>query len=122
MLLEAAVALLVVGVVAGAALELYAARLRVARRIPELLVAATLAQDRLARVQLLESGQLHRLPDSLAAGQFAAPFAGYRWQTTVVRTGETDLYDARVAVRWTDGTFELATRIHAPGAVAGSAR
>ena len=122
LLLEAAVALLVVGMVAGAALELYGARMRVARRTPALLVANALAQDRLARVQLLEPEQLRRLPDSLAAGQFAAAFAGYRWQTSVVRMAEDDLYEARVAVRWADGVFEIATRIHAPGATAGRTR
>lgn len=122
MLLEAAVALLVIGLVAGAALELYGAQMRAARRTPALLVAAALAQDRLAAVQLLEPEQLRLPPDSLAAGQFAAPFAGYRWQTSVSPTLESDLYEARVAVRWTDGAFELATRIHAPSAVAGRPR
>ena len=119
MLLEAAVALLVIGVVAGAALELYGAQMRVARRTPALLVAAALAQDRLAAVQLLEPEQLRRLPESLAAGKFAAPFGAYRWQTSVTRTSELDLFEARVAVLWTDGDFELVTRIHAPSAGAG---
>jgi len=122
MLLEAAVALLVIGVVAGAALELYGAQMRVARRTPALLVAAALAQDRLAAVQLLEAEQLRRLPDSLAGGQFAAPFVAYRWQTSVSRPLEIDLYEARVTVRWTDGAFELLTRIHAPNAAVGSTR
>lgn len=122
MLLEAAVALLVIGLVAGAALQLYGAQMRVTGRTPALLVAAALAQDRLAAVQLLEPEQLRRVPDSLAAGRFAAPFAAYSWQTSVARTSEIDLYEARVAVRWVDGAFALATRIHAPSAAPGSTR
>ena len=122
MLLEAAVALVVIGAVAGAALELYGAQMRAARRTPALLVATALAQDRLAAVQLLEPEQLRHLPDSIAAGKFAAPFAAYRWQASVARTPESDLYEARVAVSWTDGAFALVTRIHAPSAAGGSAR
>lgn len=116
LMLEAAVALLVVGLVAGAALELHGAQLRAARRGPELVTATTLAQDRLAAVRLLEPEQLSRIPDSIANGRFRAPFADYRWRTSAARTKERqdDLYDIRVQVTWSDGAVTLATRLYAP--------
>ena len=52
-LLEAAVALLVIGLVAGAALELHATQLRADARGKKILTAATLAPDRLSAVRLL---------------------------------------------------------------------
>ena len=113
-LLEAAVALLVIGLVAGAALELNATQLPSPARGPQLLTAATLAQDRLAAVRLLEPVQLARIPDSLARGRFNAPFAGFRWQTSVARLRLDDLYDVRVDVTWADGAVALVSRIYAP--------
>ena len=112
MLLEAAVALLVVGLIAGAALELSAAGTRAAAREPRLLAATALAQDRLAAVRLLEPEQLAHLPDSVARGRFGAPFADYRWQASVVRSPVSDLYDVRVEVRWSDGVFALSSRMY----------
>ena len=114
MMLEAAVALLIVGLTAGAALELYGAGTRAAAREPGLLVAMALAQDRLAAVRLAAPEQLGRLPDSLTRGRFAEPFAGYRWRTSVTRTVDADLYNLRVEVTWNDGTFALSSRIYAP--------
>ena len=113
-LLEAMVALLVVGITAGAALELYGAQMRAVRREPRLLTATSLAQDRLAAVRLLEAEQLARLPDSLARGRFAAPFANYRWSATSTHSTLDDLYDVRVEVTWSDGQLALSTRIYAP--------
>ena len=114
LLLEAAVALLVIGLVAGAALELHSMQLRAALRGPQLVAAVTLAQDRLAAVRLLEPVQLARIPDTLSRGRFGAPYAGFRWQTSVTRSREDDLYDVRVDVMWSDGSIGLASRIYAP--------
>lgn len=114
MLLEAAVALLVVGLTATAAAELYGAQMRAARREPRLVMASALAQDRLAAVRVLEPEQLARLPDSLARGRFAAPFAEYRWSALTTRSRLDDLYEVRVEITWVDGEFALSTLIHAP--------
>lgn len=114
LLLEAAVALLMIGLVAGGALELYAAETRAARREPARIVATALAQDRLAAVRLLDARQLGRLPDSLARGRFAPPFEGFRWRTSVRRTGESDLYELHVAIDWADGTLAEATQAFVP--------
>ena len=114
MLLEAAVALLIVALVAGAALELYAANMRATTREAGLLSATVLAQDRLAVLRLLEPEQLVRLPDSLARGRFSAPFAGYRWQASTARTRNGDLYDVRIEIDWSGGAFTVASRLYAP--------
>lgn len=114
LLLEAVVALVVVSMIAGGALELRGAEARAAAREPPLLIATALAQDRLAALRLLEVQQLAHVPDSLARGRFAPPFANYRWQSRVRRGGEPDLYELRVDVAWPNGSLMLTTRLFAP--------
>jgi type II secretory pathway pseudopilin PulG len=116
MLLEAAVALLIIGLVAGATLDVYAAEMRAATREPRLLSATVLAQDRLAAVRILEPEQLARLPDSLARGRFDSPFADFRWHASTARARDGDLYDVRVEVTWSGGVFTLVSRVFAPAA------
>ena len=114
MLLEAAVALLVVGLTATAAAELYGAQMRAARREPRLLTATALGQDRLAALRMVEPEQLARLPDSLARGRFAPPFAEYRWSATAKRARLDDLYELDIQVTWLDGQIALSTLVYAP--------
>ena len=109
-LVEAVVALLVIGLVAAAAVELLAADMRAARREPALLTASALAQDRLAGLVLLDDGALEHLPDSLAGGRFPPPFADYAWRSTVRHARDEKLYDVRVQVTWPSGSIALATR------------
>lgn len=113
-LLEAAVALLVIGICAAAALELSAAQLRAAGREQTLTTAAALAQHRLAAVRLLEPVQLRRLPDSLARGRFAPPFSHFGWRAAAATSVEQDLYDLRVEISWPGGALAIATRQVAP--------
>ena len=108
-LLEAVVALLVIGLATAGALEMFSAHLRAASRQPALVTAAALAQDRMAVVRLLPAEGMRRLADSLARGQFAAPFADYRWRAATVRQRGENLYDIRVDVYWRDGSYTLAT-------------
>ena len=114
MLLEAAVALLIISLTAASALALHAAHLRAAARAPALLTATTLAQDRLAVVRLLDETELAHLPDSIAQGMFTAPFAQFRWSARATQSNDPDLYDVRVDVIWSDGRLSLATRVLAP--------
>lgn len=109
-LLEAVVALVVVGLCAAAALELFASHLRAAALGPERLTVAALAQDRVTAIRLLEPRQLRHLPDSIARGQFPAPFAGYRWRAAVAPSMEDDLYDIRVDISGPDGTYAISGR------------
>jgi type II secretory pathway pseudopilin PulG len=113
-LLEAVVALLIIGLATAGALELYSAHARAATRQPALLTAAALAQDRMTAVRLLPPEQLRRLADSLARGQFAEPFAAYRWQASAERARNGHVYDIRVDVFWRDGDYTLVTSAAAP--------
>ena len=122
MLLEAAVALVVIGLVAAAALQLYALQLRATAREPQLLVATALAQDRLTAIRLLEPDRLMKVPDSLAQGRFAAPFVDYRWQASVRHTAQPDLYDVRVEISWNAGTLALSSRLQSASATTGGLR
>ena len=69
-LLEAIVALLVIGLTSAAALELFGAHLRAARRASALVTAVALAQDRLTAIRLSDAERLH--PPSRLAGARAS--------------------------------------------------
>lgn len=113
-LLEAAVALLVIGLATAGALELFSAHLRAAARQPALVAAAALAQDRMAAVRLLPPEGMRRLADSLARGRFAPPFAAYQWRTVATRARNANVYEIRVDVSWSGGSYTLATSASAP--------
>lgn len=102
--LEAAVALAIVGLTAVGVLAAFGADLRGAERARDSLAALSLAQSQLARLEVLGARELSSLPDSLGRGAFAAPLDQYRWTaTTAAVPGEPDLYDLRVVVEWSDG-------------------
>lgn len=114
-LLEALVAVLIVGLAGVAALETVGAELRTASRARHTLHAAALAEYRLETLRVLPPGELRSLPDSLADGAFAPPLEGYRWAASAREVpGEPGLYDARVTVRWSGGSFPLETRLYRP--------
>ena len=113
-LLEAVVALLVIGLVSAAALDLVSSHLSAAARQQAMLTASALAQDRLATLQLLSDEELRRLPDSLARGDFPAPFAGYRWRAAATRSREESFYDIQVDVEWSAGRYTLASVASVP--------
>ena len=119
-LLEAVVALLVIGLVSAAALDLVSAHLRAAARQPALLTAAALAQDRMTALQFLPEEELRRLPDSLARGDFPAPFAGYRWRATTTRSRDESFYDLRVEIESSVGRYALASVASVPPGPRGS--
>lgn len=114
-LLEAMVALMVIALVGGAALSVAAGGMRVSGRAGHLLEARSLAEDRLAALRLLAPPDIDRIPDSLAAGRFAAPFDAYEWVAfaTPVRN-EYRLFEIGVRVRWGDGSFDLQTLLYRP--------
>jgi type II secretion system protein I len=119
-LIEAVLALAIVGMTAAAVTGAVGAQLRTADRARHALEAAALAEQRLAGLRLVEPGQLRPLPDSLAAGRFAAPFADYTWTAASqpVR-GEPDLFDLWVTVTWEGGAYPLRSRVHRPPLRAG---
>lgn len=113
-LLEAVVALAIVGTVAIGALEAYAAEARAATRERESAPAAALARERMARLELLDAHALRTLPESLSRGRLATPLP-YEW-TAGARAvdGEPDLYELSVDVRWPDGAVALRGRSYRP--------
>jgi type II secretion system protein I len=114
-LLEAVVALVILGLAGVGALEALGGELRAAERARNATTAAALAQNRLATVSTLAWNDLTVLADSLVHGEFAAPFAGYRWTTRVRPTlGEADLYDVTVEVVSDATHYTLATRLYRP--------
>ena len=115
-LLEAVVALAILGLAGVAALEALGAEVRGAERARSTTTAAALAQERMAAVTLLPPGGLDHLPDSLAHGTFSTPFEEYRWTAHVEPVlGESDLYEARVEVISDAARYALVTRAYRPG-------
>lgn len=113
--LEAMIALAIIGLAVVSALSSFGAQLRGAARAREALPAVALAEDRLAAIALLDPVLVRTLPDSLARGTVAAPLDAYRWTAeTRALTAEPDLVEARVVVRWADGRYDLAARFHRP--------
>ncbi len=118
-LIEALVALAVVGIAGVAALEALGGELRTAERVRGAYAAAALAESRLAAVAMVPVGELSPLADSLARGAFDPPFAGYRWTASVRGVSdERDLYDVTVRVEGSGTVHELRTRLYRPRPVA----
>lgn len=114
-LLEAMIAVTIVGLAAVAVLSSFGTTLRTATRAQRGLEAEALAGQRLAQVTLLERDELLHLPDSLSRGRFAAPFADYTFTTSATEVrGEAGLFDVSVAVAWPDGRYEIPTRLYRP--------
>ena len=114
-LLEAVVALAIVGVASVGALAAFGAELRTADRGRRALEANALAEERLAHLRLLPRAELDPLRDSLRKGQFPKPFDQYRWEVSArsVPT-RTDLFDLAVTVKWDDRSYTEATRAYRP--------
>jgi len=114
-LLEAVVALAVVGVASVAALGAFGAELHTAARAQRALEASALAEYQWARLQLLAPQELRPLPDSLASGRFAPPFDTYRWKSTArALPNEEGLIDLTVRIEWEDGAYALQGRLYRP--------
>ena len=109
-MLEAIVALAIVGMVCVGVLGAYGAAIRADIIAADRLPLATLAVERMAAVDL-SAGSLTQLPDSLARGAFAPPYASATWETETRRVEQTDgLFDVTVRVRDGNDLFTLRTR------------
>ena len=114
-LLEAAAALIIIGMSSAAALGAAASDMRTATRVRHALTAEALADQRLAVLRLLPREQLLSLPDSLARGDFPMPLNEYHWRaTSALARGAQDAFELRVAVEWNGGAHALATRHYSP--------
>src|SRR5688572_2545315 len=99
-LLEATIAMAIVGLIAVATLGEFATEVRVGSKAVDARVLQALARDRLSALLLAPTDLLSRLPDSLAKGAFPVPFADHRWSAEVRRDRRIDgLFDLRVVVQ-----------------------
>lgn len=120
-LLEAVVALTIVGLAGVSALAAFGTELRTAERARRAVEGGALAQDRLATLEWLAPSALALLPDSLARGNFPAPFEQYAWSAKARAVIDQEgLYDLSTTVTWDDGSLTLDGRVYRPGAETGS--
>ncbi|MEO5814679.1 MAG: type II secretion system protein [Gemmatimonadaceae bacterium] len=113
-LLEAIVALAIVGVVCVGVLASEASALRAEATAVERLPLVVLAEERIAAIDVYP-GALDALPDSVLRGTFAPPFAGARWDARVVRVAETrSLFEITVVASDARTSATLVTRRHRP--------
>ena len=109
-MLEAIVALAIVGLVCVGVLGAYGGALRADVAAADRLPLAALAVERLAAVDL-DAGALDHLPDSLARGPFNSPYASASWDIETHRVAQQDgLFDVIVRVRDGLDVFTLQTR------------
>jgi prepilin-type N-terminal cleavage/methylation domain-containing protein len=114
-LIEALIALTIVGLTAVAGLSAFAAQLRAAERTRTALEAQSLAEEQLARLRILPARAYRSLPDSLRHGRFAPPFDRYQWRHAVRSRPEMpDLFAASVEIVWPEGRYALETRLYRP--------
>ncbi len=123
-LLEAVVALAILGVASIVLLQVRSQQIRVATQARELLTAQALAEDRLAALRLLDFDVLSDPPDSLMEGRFPPPFQGYSWTAAVeLMEEEYDLFGLEVVVEGPAERFPLRTLVHRPrGLLAGTSQ
>ena len=114
-ILEAVIALAIVGLAGVAALEAVGGELRTADRATEAYTLAALAQDRLALVSLVAAKSMSPFPDSLTRGTFASPFERYRWTAKVEQiSGRKELYDVTLTITSDRRDYTLQTRFYRP--------
>jgi prepilin-type N-terminal cleavage/methylation domain-containing protein len=114
-LIEAVIALAIIGLAGVAALASLGAELRGAEHSRWAIEATALAGHRLAVLELLPSDELRLLPDSVARGRFEPPFDGYGWEASVraVRN-DPDLLDVHVRITGDGGSYPLHGRLYRP--------
>jgi hypothetical protein len=105
----------IVAIIGVAALAAFAANLRTAARVRQMLPAAALAQERLATLDLIDGRDLRVLPDSLARGKFASPFDRYTWRAKAREVREQPaLVEIIVYVEWDEGAYSISKRRYRP--------
>ncbi len=107
-LLEAVVAIAIVGVTSVSALEAVGGDMRTTERARRAMEAEALAGSRLDFMDLLTDQELQSLPDSVTKGKFDLPLDEYTWTTTSNPVGEqAGVYDVRVKIDWSAGSYTV---------------
>jgi type II secretory pathway pseudopilin PulG len=109
-LLEAVVAIAIVGITSVSALEAVGGDMRTAERARRAIVVEALAGSRLEFMDLLTDRELQALPDSVESGKFPAPLDEYSWKTTSAPVSDqAGVYAVRVAIDWANGSYVVRT-------------
>lgn len=112
-LLEAVVAIAIVGMTAVSALESVGAGMRAAEKSRRAIEAEALATSRLEFMDFLGDRQLQSLPDSVQSGKWTAPLDEYSWKTTSAPLNDqAGVYDVRITVAWATGSYTLKTYVY----------
>jgi len=114
-LIEAVVALSIVGLIAIAGLSAFSAQVRTTDRARDMLTATIIATERLAELRVAPLNELDPLRDSLRRGRQPPPHDRFQWARTVRGIRDVPgLYDATAEITWEDGRFMLATKLYRP--------
>jgi type II secretory pathway pseudopilin PulG len=109
-LLEAVVAVTIVGMTSVGALEAVGGDMRSAERSRRAIEVEALATSRLQFMNLLTDQELQSLADSVQKGTFPAPLDEYSWKTTSAPlSDQAGVYDVRVTIQWAAGTYVVRT-------------
>ena len=109
-LMEAVVAVAIVGVTSVAALEAVGSDMRTAERARRAIETESLASSRLQFLSLMTDRDLQALPDSVAGGKFDKPLDEYSWKTTSTPLDDqAGVYDVRVTIAWPTGSYLVRT-------------
>jgi type II secretion system protein I len=111
-LLEALVALVILGLALVPMMRSIATGVREQGRLRGHLDAVSLAESRMSELALIhvDSIAAYQQPRS---GFFPEPFAGYRWSAVLRRDERSSaLIRGAVVVRWKDGEYSLETVFH----------
>jgi prepilin-type N-terminal cleavage/methylation domain-containing protein len=110
-LLEALVALVILGTAVSAALGAFGGGLRAAAAVHSHANGVRLAESRLSELELLRSDSLAYYAEAGGReGRFAAPMDRFGWRAQITRVSGTEgLLRAAVVVTWNGGDYRLAT-------------
>ena len=110
-LLEAVVAVAIVGITAVSALEAVGGDMRTAEHARRAIEAEALANSRLEFMDLLtQDRDLQSLPDTVAHGKFDKPLEEYSWTTTSSPDpDQAGVYRINVTILWPTGSYTVRT-------------
>ena len=112
-LLEAVVAVAIVGMTSISALEAVGSGMRTAEKARRAAEAEALATSRLDFMTLMTDRELQALPDSVAKGTFPEPLEEYSWTTTSkADADQAGIYSVHVTITWPNGSYTVPTYLY----------
>src|SRR4029079_11352821 len=109
-LMEAVVAIAIVGITSVSALEAVGGDMRTAERARRAIEVEALAESRMEYMDLLTDRELQALPDSVETGKFAPPLDEYSWKaSSAALSDQAGVYDVRITIDWPTGSYVIRT-------------